>query len=111
MDIKSIRVITAEKKYRDILYSAYNIVNSQKNLCENTPECSSKLQKHLEICENGCSDGFISNDCANLKNVRCSHYYSVQKVKFDIDKYHEKYKIRIEQYNIAKNEYESGLYH
>jgi len=52
--------------------------------------CSQELQKHLDVCTGDgsgrykCTKNFVSFDCENGENGRCSHYYEIENAKEDL---------------------------
>jgi hypothetical protein len=54
--------------------------------------CSQKLQKHLDVCKGSdgtgrskCTKKFVTYDCENGENGRCSHYYEIENAKEDLE--------------------------
>jgi len=52
--------------------------------------CSQELQKHLDVCTGDrsgrykCTKNFVTYDCENGENGRCSHYYEIESAKYDL---------------------------
>jgi len=64
-------------------------IQDTTDLCNNT--CSQELQKHLDKCTGlggsgryKCTKYFVSYDCENGENGRCSHYYEIESAKDDL---------------------------
>jgi hypothetical protein len=72
------------------MYEIKNSIREQIGLCDE--KCKEKLQKHLDICTgfNGkykCTRDFVSYDCQFKENGRCSHYYEIEHLSEDLDRY------------------------
>ncbi len=82
---------TSLRKYMDEvwprMYEIKNSIREQRGLCDE--KCKEKLQKHLDICigKYKCTSNFVAYDCQFKENGRCSHYYEIEHLLEDLDRY------------------------